>query len=305
MYFLIFNCSITQKRFYYFIDHFKLLSYKISMKKNLYIFILSSIIITSCGNIFLSNEINIKYREKNFVENLRIDSLNGKIDIIGWPKDFIEINTKKKVSSGFKTDLSLIDTVFKFNEDNKELLIKNKIPARIDGSIDLKIYIPFTLLKLFIDSKKGDIFINDYLGDIELTNSTGNVSLLFQGNILRINSINSKLDLVIKSYNFSDIIVNSENCENNIFIEAIGKMSYFDLISLNTNNNIYLANKIDHKISIKAEENNIVLKYNLNNKNLIKADYIYLFGTSGQNPEFLNIDISSEKGKVNILKLKK
>ncbi|HOJ64782.1 MAG TPA: hypothetical protein PLE45_10220 [Spirochaetota bacterium] len=272
--------------------------------KKIYIF-LFVLIITSCSGFFTSNEINIKYREKNIVEIIRIDSVNGNIDIIGWPKDFIEINTKKKIQSGFSGDLNLMDTIFKFDPEIKELLIKTKIPSRINGSIELKIYIPFTLLKIFIDSKKGNIFINDYLGDVELTNSNGNVDMVFQGTILRINSINSRLNLVVKSYNSSDIIINSENGDNKIFFEAIGKMSYFDLLSLNTSNNIYLAYEIDHNISIRAKEEDISIKYNLENKNLIKTGYSFLSGSFGQNPEFFNIDIHSENGKINVLQLKK
>lgn len=273
--------------------------------KRIFILLSLSLIITSCSRFFVSNEVNIKYREKNFIEIIRIDSTNGNIDIIGWPKDFIEINTKKKIEGGFTGDLNLMDTVFKFDNDNKELLIKTKIPARINGSIDLKIYIPFTLLKIFIDSKKGNIFINDYLGDVELTNSDGNTDMIFQGGLLRINSFNSNLNLVVKSYNSSDIIINSENSTNKIFFEAIGKVSYFDLISLNTITEIYLSYEIDHRIIIRADENDIGIKYRLNNQNIIKSRWTTVSGTYGKNPEFFNIDIHSENGKVNLIQLKK
>ena len=259
----------------------------------------------SCSDNFLKRkELDIKYREKTPVESIRIDSLNGNIEIIGWSKDFIEINTKKKIISGLPTDVNLIDTVFFLDEEYNELNIKTKIPARINARIDLKIYIPFILLKIYLNSQRGNININKFLGDLELVCSNGVSSIDFQGNILRINSYKSKINLNLSSYNSCDIILNNEDGEINSFIYTIGNNSYLDIKSLNTNVSLFISEEIDHKLMIKNRNKGINIKYKLDNYQTLEGTYTSVSGNYGKNYNGLTIDINNENGKTNLQQIK-
>ena len=111
------------------------------MKTKIIIFLF--IFIISCKFLsFKKRVVNEKYREKTNIKILKIDSIDGNIDIIGWAHDSVEIGTQKEIFSGLSTDLNLMDTLFEKNE--RELYIKTKIPTRINGKIDLKIYLPYT-----------------------------------------------------------------------------------------------------------------------------------------------------------------
>ena len=181
-----------------------------------------------------NKNVNIKYREKNPIEVIKIDSMYGDIEISGWARDFIEINTNKILNSGFSQDIDLMDTLFNLN--GNELQVKTKIPARVEGKINLKIYIPFILEKLYINSEKGDIYINKFIGDAEITNYKGNINYLFQGSILRVNSY--KTDIICGSYNSSDIVINNEEGTTNVNIETVAKHSFLDIKSSNGDINL-------------------------------------------------------------------
>ena len=111
------------------------------------IFLISILLILSCNISFLKKNkpVQTKYREKNPIEILKIESINGNIDLIGWSNNLIEIETNEIITSGFNNDIKLLDTLF--IRDNNELCITTKIPERVKGLINLKIFIPFMLLK--------------------------------------------------------------------------------------------------------------------------------------------------------------
>jgi len=268
------------------------------MKHIFYIFIII-LIITSCDSNFLKNrEVNIKYREKNPIESIKIDSTLGNIDIIGWENDFIEVNTKKILDSGLLQDINLMETIFEKN--NLELIIKTKIPARIDGKINLKISVPFVLSKIYLNSKKGNINISKYLGDIELINKFGNINVLFQGNLLRINSYKSKLTLDIKTFNSSDIIVNNESGNSLINLENVGKCSFLDAKSVNGDLNIFISKNLDHKIVVNNNNKNTNLKYSLIKKVYTNGTNESIFGTKGKYFKDLIIYVNNDSGQVDL-----
>lgn len=272
----------------------KISKYNNTIKK-LIIFLF--LLLISCKFLKLKPKIvNIKYREKNPIEILNIHSLDGDIDIIGWAKDLIEIDTKKTIFSGLANDLNLMDTMFEVHE--KELIIKIKKPVRIDGKIDLKIYIPYILLKIYIDSKQGDIIINKYLGDVEIKNIEGNINFDFQGNILRIKSYKSKININVASYNSCDMIINNEEGDIKINIDAIGKSSYLDVKSINSNINLNIVDNIDHKLFIYNENKKTNIYYDLDEKSLINEANNYLTGKKGKNYKDFILNISNINGKI-------
>ena len=189
-----------------------------------------------------------------------------------------------------------MDTMFEVHE--KELIIKIKKPVRIDGKIDLKIYIPYILLKIYIDSKQGDIIINKYLGDVEIKNIEGNINFDFQGNILRIKSYKSKININVASYNSCDMIINNEEGDIKINIDAIGKSSYLDVKSINSNINLNIVDNIDHKLFIYNENKKTNIYYDLDEKSLINEANNYLTGKKGKNYKDFILNISNINGKI-------
>jgi hypothetical protein len=247
-----------------------------------------------------NRQVNIKYREKNPLESIRVNSLKGDVDITGWSKDFVEIDTNKKIFTGLASDINLMDTVFYFDEVYKELNIKTKIPTRINGSIDIKIFVPFTLLKLYINSGEGDVTVNKHLGDIELVSSSGNNDIDFQGNILRINSYKTKTFLKVLSYSSSDIIINSEEGSLNSYIYSVGDASYLDIATLNVTVNLSISQDIDHKLIVKNKSKGINVKYDLDDPNSIQGTYNIFTGNYGKKYQEFIIDINSEGGAIDV-----
>jgi len=261
--------------------------------------ILLSFLFFSCGKIGCApnKEVNVKYREKNPIETLKIDSLKGNVEVIGWAKDFIEINTNKVLVSGFNQDVNLMDTLF--NIDEAELQVKTKIPTRVDGKINLKIYVPFVLLKLYVTSINGDININKFLGDVEITNRDGNINAVFQGGILRMDCYQTNINLYVKSYNSTDIVINNENGKTDIDIESVDKHSFLDIKSLNGDITLNSSFDIDHKITAVDKNDKIFLRYELEDKLFIRKEYNILTGRKGDNIN-LTVDIFNENGKINL-----
>lgn len=282
--------------------NFKIKLYNsLKMKKYFPVIILSILIFASCSkNLLFNKQINIKYREKNPLESMRVNSLKGDIEITGWSKDFVEIDTNKKIFTGLISDINLMDTVFYFDEVYKELNIKTKIPARINGRIDIKIFVPFTLLKLYVNLSEGNITINKHLGDIEITSSNGDNNIDFQGNILRINSYKTKTFLKVLSYSSSDIIINSEEGSLNSYIYSVGDASYLDIKTLNATVNLNISQDIDHKLIVKNKSKGINVKYDLEDQNSVQGTYNIFTGNYGEKYQEFIIDINSEGGVIDV-----
>lgn len=257
----------------------------------------------SCSKIpsFNLKILNEKYREISPVDLLNINSTKGNIEIIGWAKDTIEISTKKYLFSGLSNDINLMS--INFVKEDKALSVNTVIPARVDGKIDLKFYVPFILLKININSNICDINISKYLGNLDILNNNGSIFVDFQGNLLRINSNNSKIDLNIKSSNSSDMIINNEDGNIKVNVIEIGSKSYLDIKSVNGNILLNLQNKINHDLFLLNENKNINLNYKLKNYKFIEGTTNYLYGTKNlinNNLNNLKIYIKNINGKINI-----
>ncbi len=261
-------------------------------------FIIILFLLTTC---FQHKVIESKYREKNPVDSLMIDSINGNIDIIGWKENFIEIYTMKRIISGLQTDINQVGIDFFIND--RELNIVTKIPDRINGKIDIKIYIPYSLFKVNLNSKAGEISISKFLGNIELEKNNGNINIDFYGSILRINSGNSELNLNIKSNNYSDIVINNQNGDIICNVETIGKDSFLDIISFKGNINLNISKNVPHELLVFNKTNSINLYYEIIKENL--SNKSFLKGMTNQNINFLKVFIDSDNGIINLNRLKK
>jgi len=267
------------------------------MKYKILIIILLTLILLSC---FQKKSISIKYREKNQIDIVKINSLNGNVSITGWAKDAIEIYAKKRILSGFPTDLKNIDTKFELND--KEFIINSIIPARINGVIDLDIYLPYSILKLLINSNNGNIYITNILSDVELINNTGNIDLNFLGSFLRINAKKSNLNVIINTNESSDLIINNDNGDTSCILKSIGTNSFCDINSINGNINIILNQNLPHNLNVFYKEKMLNINYKLNNEILIKSYYNFLKGTNGNENNNINIYINSTNGNILIHK---
>lgn len=237
-----------------------------------------------------------KYREKNDVDILKVESVHGDVTINGWANDFIEINTKKVLESGLITDLNLMKIMFE--NDGKTLLIRSKIPARISGSINFEIYVPYILHKIYIVSNNNTVYINEFLGDIDLKNNNCEIDVQFYGQILRVNSDNSKINLDIKSTNTSDIVINTKKSKLFVNFESHIQPLITDIISLNSDIVMNISKNISHKFFIINKNNKITVNYDIIKDVYIENEYTCLIGYRGNDSHILNLNISNTNGKI-------
>ncbi len=267
-------------------------------KKFLLIIAVYLILIFNSSCFFISPEVTtqeIKFRERNETDELKIISPAGNITIHGWFKDIIDINTTKRLNSGFEVDLDLMQTITEKRENS--LTIINRIPARVDGSIDMEIFVPFYLFKIYIDSMNGDISIEDYLGDIELTHNNGKIKFVFMGNLLRVNTYKSDSDITVRSYNACDMIINKEDGDLNMTIEAVSSPSFLDIKTLNGDVSLFISPDCDHRLFLKNLERDIKINYDLSILFAAAQSKTIKLGRRGDDIENLSIDISTKNGK--------
>lgn len=272
--------------------------------RKIFLLFINTLLILSCKiSILQKNKpITTKYREKNPIEILKIESLNGNIDLIGWSNNLIEIETNKLITSGFKNDIKLLDTLFIKNE--KELTITTKIPERVKGIINLKIYIPYMLLKIYISSQKGDINISKYLGDIEIKQIRGNANINFYGNILRLESEKSKINLNIWSFNSSDIIIINKDGNTKVKVDEIGYSSFIDIKSINGDIDFSISDETSCQFTA-INQNKININFEFNEVSSLKNKYNYITGTKLKNKNKCLFEISNLNGKINLRDFKK
>ena len=269
--------------------------------RNIFIVLL---VILSCRNPFGDkNKIERnRYREKSPIEIVHIKSINGKVEIIGWNEKIIEVETIKTVEKGFPGDIKLLDVFFKKNE--RELFITTKIPTRINGNIDLIIHLPFTLLKVFLNSNNGNIHIDNYLGDLELSEVNGETDIKFQGNILRINADNARLNLDINTHNSSDIVITNNKGLTNVKINTLGEDSFLDIKSNDGNIETYISENISYLFNA-INKNEIKIDFEYQSQNHINGTYNFISGTKNKNKENITISLTNHNGLIVLKELKK
>ncbi len=254
-----------------------------------------------CFSCFKPESITIKYREKNPITELTINSSNGNIDILGWPKNFIEIIGNKKLISGISSDLKQMN--INFSRTNQKFIITTKIPSRLNGKIDLLINIPYSLLTIDINSDTGNINIERYLGNLLVNNKSGNIIFDFYGNFLRINTDNSKIKFNILGNNFCDVYINNESGNTSCDLINSSADSYLDIITNNGNINLNISKKNPHLISSISKKYMLNIDYNVDEKIYAKGSYNFLKANFGNSKRPIKINLTNLNGYTIIHKL--
>lgn len=266
-------------------------------KKIIILFLLSFLCLFHCKNYHFSHKITTaKYREKNKIDILNINSSNGNINIKGWERDTVEIATKKILLNGLANDLNLMDITFQI--DLNKMIIATKIPARIEGKIDLDIYVPYILLNIVIESNNGNIVIKDFLGNIDITNNSGDLDINFQGCILRVNSNNSRLNVDNYSLNDVDMILNNQDGNIRLNIYDSGKISFFDLFSTNGNINLNISEDKTQEVDIITSNKNIFSNYFINPDIYQDGNQTFINYIKGKKKNPLKINVLNINGRI-------
>ena len=265
------------------------------MKNIIFCLIIVFLVLASCKKNSNENSADSKFTEKNPINFLDINTFNGNIEIYGWGNDFTEIGINKKIIKGLDNDLKLMGVAFDYSD--AKLKVTGKIPDRIIGEINLKIFVPFNLFKIIITANNCNVKIDKYLGDVELNNNKGLIDINFQGDILRIASENSLINLNIQTYSTSDVIVKNKEGEINTKINVVRENSFLDLVTLNGNISISISKDIPHRFSI-TDKNEIKVNYNFWKITSLSGEYKYLVGLV--NNDSYKIDISTTNGIVTL-----
>jgi hypothetical protein len=260
------------------------------------LFLTLILFILSCKIFFNKQTEEEKYREKSPVNIIKLNSINGNISFDCWKEDFVEIQTLKTIFTGLSTEFNMMNT--SFERKDKELSITSRIPASINGKIDLKIFAPYNVLKLIIRTKKSDVSISDFLGDIELDNSDGSNNIDFHGTVLRANLKNTKTILNVSSYNHSDMVLNDELGILKIYIKRIGVTSNLDMNLINSETFLYTSKNIHHDIFALNKGKKINIMYNIL-KDLKNADDNYVLkGKYGRYSDDFKIYLNANNSKI-------
>ncbi len=273
------------------------------MKIYAVIVLLMTFLIGCSNNNTVKIEKTIKYREKNAVSSVSLDNIKGNVHVIGWGEDFIEINTNKKLMFGLQSDMNLFDTVF-FRDNSNELIIRTKIPARLNARIDMTIYVPFVLPEISIRQESGNITVEKYLGDLNIVSESGNHHITFMGQMLRMNCHKSHVDLDILSYRPADIVLIGDDGEYNMRMIKAAEQTYLDVSGQQTNINLNISENISHTLFLKSSEKRIHLRYKPDDMQIFNGTNMAISGTVGDNPQNCVIDINAVGGRIQMQRMK-
>ena len=274
-----------------------------NMKIKIVIILLTTFLIGCSNQNTTKIEKTIKYRERNIVSSISLDNIKGNVHIIGWGEDFIEINTTKRLMFGIQSDMNLFDTVF-FRDNSNELIIRTKIPARLNAKIDLVIYVPFVLSEISVSQESGNITVEKYLGSLNITAESGSHHIEFMGSMLRMNCHKSHVDLDIVGYRPADIVLIGDEGEYNVRMMKAAEQTYLDVSGHQTNVGISINENISHTLFLKSSEKRIHLKYKTDDMQIFSGANMAISGTVGNNPQCCIIDVNADGGRIQMQRIK-
>lgn len=254
--------------------------------------------ITSCGKISTKREIE-RYREINPLEQVTVNLNRGDVEIVGWSRDFVEIEIKRMIFSGLANDINLI--TIDFLKDAKNFLINGNVPARVNGSVFMRIYLPFMLLKANLNLGASNLSMTKFFGNSDIVNSEGSIFVDFYGTFLRVYSSKGAVDVNVKSSLPVDISAVTEKSDIKINISEIGRASFLDVKSSEGDILLNLFTKIEHELFATSRNKNIAINYKLNNLKVIDGEISYLSGKLGslKSPfDYAKIYLSNVAGKI-------
>jgi hypothetical protein len=167
-------------------------------------FIISGIIcLTGCAD---KARIEKNYfKSQKTASTLNLFSPNGKINIHGWEKDFIEIDATKRTYSLFpeqnliKFQAEEIDNNFNLNVSTADSLV--------NAEIILDIKVPFILQGLNILTENTECNINDTFGNVNITGKNSIINGDFKNTTVKINLINGVINATFDLTLSTDVIM--------------------------------------------------------------------------------------------------
>ncbi len=260
-------------------------------------FIISGIIcLTGCAD---KARIEKNYfKSQKTASTLNLFSPNGKINIHGWEKDFIEINATKRTYSLFpeqnliKFQAEEIDNNFNLNVSTADSLV--------NAEIILDIKVPFILQGLNISTENAECNINDTFGNVNITGKNSIINGDFKNTTVKINLINGVINATFDLTLSTDVIMSNEQGETNINIIKTGDKSFICANTFSGNINLVLSSSIPYLLVSSASVPHVLEFLTSTPKIFEDNDYrLFINNTSNSTPE-LQIFLDNESGKTRI-----
>jgi hypothetical protein len=260
-------------------------------------FIISGIIcLTGCAD---KARIEKNYfKSQKTASTLNLFSPNGKINIHGWEKDFIEIDATKRIYSLFpeqnliKFQAEEIDNNFNLNVSTADSLV--------NAEIILDIKVPFILQGLNILTENAECNINDTFGNVNITGKNSIINGDFKNTTVKINLINGVINATFDLTLSTDVIMSNEQGETNINIIKTGDKSFICANTFSGNINLVLSSSIPYLLVSSASVPHVLEFLTSTPKIFEDNDYrLFINNTSNSTPE-LQIFLDNESGKTRI-----
>ena len=260
-------------------------------------FIISGIIcLTGCAD---KARIEKNYfKSQKTASSLNLFSPNGKINIHGWEKDFIEIDATKRTYSLFpeqnliKFQAEEIDNNFNLNVSTADSLV--------NAEIILDIKVPFILQGLNILTENAECNINDTFGNVNITGKNSIINGDFKNTTVKINLINGVINATFDLTLSTDVIMSNEQGETNINIIKTGDKSFICANTFSGNINLVLSSSIPYLLVSSASVPHVLEFLTSTPKIFEDNDYrLFINNTSNSTPE-LQIFLDNESGKTRI-----
>ena len=260
-------------------------------------FIISGIIcLTGCAD---KARIEKNYfKSQKTASTLNLFSPNGKINIHGWEKDFIEIDATKRIYSFFpeqnliKFQAEEIDNNFNLNVSTADSLV--------NAEIILDIKVPFILQGLNISTENAECNINDTFGNVNITGKNSIINGDFKNTTVKINLINGVINATFDLTLSTDVIMSNEQGETNINIIKTGDKSFICANTFSGNINLVLSSSIPYLLVSSASVPHVLEFLTSTPKIFEDNDYrLFINNTSNSTPE-LQIFLDNESGKTRI-----
>lgn len=234
------------------------------------------ILIISCSDnatIFVQTD---KYRERNEISKLIIEASDGDISITGWNHPYIEINSKATVKKGLKSDLNFLMLKPHPDEENDALIINTIIPERIQGRIDLNIFLPLYLQNITLSADESNISIKNFENNIFIENTYGIIDIDFRGNLLYAKTERGILTTQIDGYKSKEIFIINNYGRSEISIRDVFRDINLDFKSLSGRCNIYTYKNLSYKLIASGNTENFTFPKYVNKKIFKTENELYI-----------------------------
>lgn len=240
---------------------------------------------------------------------LNVENFNGKVEIMGWNGDDVEVYAEKKTNHG-KDELKKVKIAVEIND---EMLIKSVREDDARVSVNYEIKVPSGVEIQNIETSNGKIELENVKGDAKLHTSNGKVEVERLEGSVAVNTSNGKVEIEEVSgavnVNTSNGKIEVENVKgvkslktSNGKIQAeIAEIASekIELSSTNGNIEVYLAETLD--VEIEADTSNGSITYEDLSLDILESEKHHLKGKLGEGEK--KLIISTSNGKIKIEKL--